>query len=107
MKSAKYLIMIDYAKVPKLEYKYTECKTLVEAMEAADRMKDESIEPIYLLKVMERTGKAEKLEGGVTEYQYKAVMCRRSVGWHVNNDHNGETNDIMVVQYWRNTWWTA
>ena len=99
----KYVLYIDYkadytAKSGmSIEYRAMEAKNFKEAIEEADKILDKEI--LYLIRIMETTGKIEKMDGGWKMQDYKAVMCYRTCGWHMNTAENGEEKHIVTRHY--------
>ena len=54
-------------------------KAVAEAVIEADATHDP--ETMYLIQIMEKTGKVEKVGGGVKAQTYKAIMEKRSTKW--------------------------
>lgn len=78
----KYVLYIDYRASYKpmySEYRPMNAKTIAEAIIEADAIHDP--ETMYLIRIMEKTGKVEKVEGGVKVQAYKAFMEKRSTKW--------------------------
>lgn len=88
----KYLIMIDY-KADKgnngFEYKEIDVKDVTEAILEADHMIND--DDIYLIKLLKKAGKAEKVEGcgDLKATPYKSFLVRRRYNWHAS-DKDGE-----------------
>ena len=91
----KFLIYTDYKanEGPVCGYSYEpiEAKDILEAIEIADRKFSNRV---YLMQIMQKVGKIEKDEIVRIE-TYKAVLCRRSFGWHRNTKENSETEHIV------------
>ena len=51
----KYALMIDYAKIPGLKHVELEAKTLIEAIDEANKIDYESENPIYLMEIYEKS----------------------------------------------------
>ena len=85
-----YLALIDY-KANKgnngFDYKEIEAKNVVEAILVADHMINN--DDIYLIKLMKKEGKAEKIGGGIKATKFKSFMVRRQCNWHAS-DTDGE-----------------
>ena len=81
----KYALMIDYAKIPGLKHVELEAKTLIEAIDEANKIDYESENPIYVMEIYEKSGKAEKVESGLTRTEYVPVLCKRN-DWHSMKD---------------------
>lgn len=78
----KYVLYIDYRASYKpmyCEYHPMNAKTIAEAIIEADAIHDP--ETMYLIQIMEKTGKVEKVGGGVKVQAYKAFMEKRSTKW--------------------------
>lgn len=78
----KYVLYIDYRASYKpmcSEYCPMNAKTMAEAIIEADAAHDSNT--MYLIRIMEKTGKAEKVGGGVKAQSYKAIMEKRSTKW--------------------------
>lgn len=78
----KYVLYIDYRASYKplySEYRPMNAKTITEAIIEADAIHDP--ETMYLIQIMEKTGKVEKVGGGVKAQAYKAFMEKRSTKW--------------------------
>lgn len=84
----KYIIYKDYLTGEHhigYEYIGIDAKTDFEAIEQADKMWNP--EEHYLIRIMRKIGKVEKMFDGWKRQYYEAVMCKRSnaVGWHAND----------------------
>lgn len=78
----KYVLYIDYRtsyKPMTSEYRPMEAKTMTEAVIEADATHDPST--MYLIRIMEKNGKAVKVEGGVKAQAYTTIMEKRSTKW--------------------------
>lgn len=78
----KYVLYIDYRASHKpmySEYKPLEAKNIKEAIIEADAMHNP--ETMYLIRIMEKTGKIEKVESDVKAQTYIAIMEKRSTKW--------------------------
>ena len=88
----KYLVLIDY-KANKgnngFDYKEIEAKDVTEAILTVDHMINN--DDIYLLKLMKKEGRTEKVEGceGVKATHYQSFLVRRRHNWHAS-DRDGE-----------------
>ena len=98
----KYTLYIDYkASVASWKdtnsYKYIsmDAKNLEEAIAEADSLWNDSI---YLMRIMKKEGKIGRADGAKFE-TYKAILCRRSYGWHRNTEENSESIHV-VNKYW-------
>ncbi len=82
-----------------IEYIELEGKTILEAMAEADKIW-EADGNIYLARIMERFGKTEResVADSTWKYSYfKAVLARRSFGWHINDSEHGENEHIAKM----------
>lgn len=100
----KYVIYIDYRVTSKNKYEYRtmEAKNFKEAIEEAEKIYDSKT--MYLIRIMEREGKAYRVEGdpkSCKSQNFRAVECKRSCegGWHSNTNENSEREH--VVRYTR------
>lgn len=95
----KYLLYIDYVSAdPRvMEYRNMEASNLLDAIEEADKAWDELDGSVYLMRIMEATSKIYKKEYGYGQ-KFKAVLCRRSFGWHLNTHKNSESYHIVERQ---------
>ena len=78
----KYVLYIDYRanyKPMYSEYKPLKAKNIKEAIIEADAMHNP--ETMYLIRIMEKTGKVEKVESDVKAQTYTAIMEKRSTKW--------------------------
>lgn len=78
----KYVLYIDYRASYKpmySEYKPLAAKNIKEAIIEADKMHDP--ETMYLIRIMDKTGKAEKVESDVRAQTYVATLEKRSTKW--------------------------
>lgn len=83
----KYALMIDYEKIGRLDHVELEASTLIEAIDEANEIQFQSENPIYLMEIYEKSGKAEKVERGLTRTTFEPVLCKRS-DWHsMKNEH--------------------
>lgn len=96
----KFVLYIDYKanEGPACGYAYKkiEAKDLMEAIQKADNAFSQRV---YLMQIMEKTGKVEKEEGGWKNETFEAVLCRRSYGWHRNTKENSEAEHIAKRHY--------
>lgn len=88
MAAPKYILYIDYmsnstAPMARVGYQYIPmmASNLMDAIIEADQAFDPNNH--YLIRIMEKCGKVEKLSG-IWKAPYKAILCRRSHGWHQN-----------------------
>jgi len=88
----KYIIYIDYkadytANGGKdSEFIKAEAKTLLDAIAEADALYNGNV---YLIRIMEKDGKASRANG-CTAQLYRAILCKRSAGWHRNTEEYSE-----------------
>lgn len=78
----KYVLYIDYRASYKpmySEYKPLEAKNIKEAIIEADAM--HNADTMYLIRIMEKTGKVEKVESDIKAQIYTAIMEKRSTKW--------------------------
>lgn len=78
----KYILYIDYRasyKPMTAEYIALNAKTIAEAIIEADATHDQ--ETMYLIRIMEKRGKVEKVESDVKAQTYTAIMEKRSTKW--------------------------
>ena len=96
----KFVMYIDYAAGSKkfVEYREMQATDLEAAIIEADAAIEASEEEIYLTRIMKKVGKIEKVADFKTE-TFQAVLCRRSAGWHLNNDKNCENTHIAKRMY--------
>ena len=84
----KFTLCIDYkaATGKGLEYIQMNATKILDAISEADGMWNDEI---YMMQIMEKEGKTERMDWSrVTTY--RAVLARRSYGWHLNNKQNSE-----------------
>lgn len=94
----KFALYIDYKKNG-LDYRVMEAKTLEEAIEEAEKLWNS--EEHFLMRIMKKVGKIEKEDDFKVE-TFKAVLCKRSHGWHLNNEENSES-EHFAKRYYTNT----
>lgn len=103
----KFIAYIDYKAGYKadcgkdFEYVPLNAKSLIEAIAEVDTMWNDKI---YLIRIMQKDGKIEKVEDYKTE-RYKAILCRRSYGWHQNTEEYSESEHVVKKCYtedWEN-----
>ena len=78
----KYVLYIDYRASHKpmtWEYRQMNAKNIAEAVIEADAVHDS--ETMYLIRIMEKTGKVEKVGGDIKAQSYKTIMEKRSTKW--------------------------
>lgn len=83
----KYVMYIDYRKVGKIEYLPLNAKAIGEAIVEADEMHNP--DTMYLIRLMEKDGKCEKVESDLKAQVYTAFMEKRSSKWaHFEGEHS-------------------
>lgn len=91
----KFAIYTDYKagkeQITDFEYQTIEANDILEVIDIADRKFNDKV---YLMRIMERTGKVEKENSDWNTETYEAVLCRRSFGWHKNTKENSEEKHI-------------
>lgn len=78
----KYLLYIDYlASYKPLTYEYRpmNANNIAEAIIEADAVHDSKT--MYLIQIMEKIGKVEKVESDIKAQSYKTIMEKRSTKW--------------------------
>ena len=78
----KYVLYIDYRasyKPMTCEYRTMNAKNIAEAIIEADAVHDS--ETMYLVRIMEKSGKVEKVESDIKAQSYEAIMEKRSTKW--------------------------
>lgn len=78
----KYVLYIDYRASYKpmySEYRPMDAKTMADAVIEADATHNP--ETMYLIRIMEKNGKIERLGGSVKAQTYTTVMEKRSTKW--------------------------
>lgn len=102
----KYVLYVDYRanEARSYEYKMLDAKNMVEAVSEADKIYNPS--KMYLVRIMERRGKVEKI-AGVSTRVYEAMLCKRSLtgGWHENISENSESEHCARYFYMKNISW--
>ena len=78
----QYVLYIDYRAKhnPAYEYLVLESENLKEAIVEADRIHD--IDTMYLVRIMEKIGKVDKVESNIRAKTYKAIIEKRSTKWY-------------------------
>lgn len=96
----KYVVYVDFL-CNKYDYFGLTAKTPYEAVAEAERIYNHirKREGVYLIRIMEKSGKVERLSDWKRQ-KYVARLCKRSVerGWHENDDIHGE-NPHEVYKY--------
>lgn len=78
----KFVLYIDYrasCKPMYSEYRPMKAKTLVEAIVEADAI--HNFETMYLIRIMEKSGRARKVASDVKANVYEAILEKRSTKW--------------------------
>lgn len=84
----KYVLYIDYRASYKpltSEYRKLEAKTLSEAILEADAQYNP--DTMYLMRIMVKAGKAEKVESDIKRTAYRAKLERRTRWTETNDEH--------------------
>ena len=92
----KYVLYIDYSATYKpltSEYRKLEAKTLSDAILEADKQYDP--DTMYLMRIMAKDGKTEKVESDIKRTAYRAELERRTRWTETNAEH--------VVGYYKAT----
>lgn len=87
----KYIIYIDYRanyKPMTCEYRPLNAKTIKEAVIEADTIHNS--ETMYLVKIMEKSGKFEKVESDIKAQTYAAIMEKRSKWAAAETEHKAK-----------------
>lgn len=86
----KYILYIDYnASYKRMtwEYRVITAKNIAEAIIEADAIYNE--DTMYLIRIMEKRGKLEKVASNVKAQLYTAIMEKRSTRWlAMENNHD-------------------
>ena len=98
----KYILYTDYCAGQNKQYEYRElsAKTLLEAIGEADKIRKSDPLEIYLTRIMEYHS-TEKEEGCSKKEIYRAVLCERSHGWHLNDIMNSESDHYAAKRIYR------
>ena len=78
----KYVLYIDYRasyKPMTYEYRPMNAKNIAEAIIEADAVHD--TKTMYLIRIMEKSGKVEKIASDIKAQSYEAIMEKRSTKW--------------------------
>lgn len=85
-----YVLYIDYSasyKPMTCEYRALNAKNIAEAIIEADA--NHNPETMYLIRIMEKNGKVEKVDRDVKAQTYTAIMEKRSTKWAAaERDHS-------------------
>ena len=79
----QYVLYIDYRanhKPASYEYILMDAENLQHAIIEADSV--HNADTMYLVRIMEKSGKVEKVESGIKAQTYKAIMEKRSTKWN-------------------------
>lgn len=85
----KYVLYIDYRESFKpmtWEYRALNAKTIADAIIEADTIHNQKT--MYLIEIMEKRGKVEKVESGIKAQTYTAIMEKRSTKWAAAEIHH-------------------
>lgn len=97
----KYILYIDYNasyKPMTSEYRTLNAKTIGEAIIEADAIHDQKT--MYLIRIMEKRGKIEKVESDVKAQTYTAIMEKRSTKWAVAETEHSAKHFITKFSDW-------
>lgn len=97
----KYVLYIDYrASYKPLPYEYRpmDAKTMAEAIVEADAVHDP--ETMYLVRIMEKKGKAPKVESDVKAQTYEAILEKRSTKWTAMESEHGVNHYVAKFCDW-------
>lgn len=88
----KYILYIDYSasyKPMTSEYRAMNAKNIAEAIIEADAIHNQGT--MYLIRIMEKRGKVEKVESNIKAQTYTAIMEKRSTKWAAaETDHSAK-----------------
>lgn len=90
----KLLAVIDKKASAGFDYVELNAKDILAAMSEADTLMNETI---YLIKILKKVGKIEKVDNMKTE-KYEAVITNRGNGWHINDYEHAEA-PLTVRKY--------
>ena len=88
----KYVLYIDYRNNPAkprggYEYRPMNAETMAQAVAEADSILN--VETMYMIKIMEKSGKEISVERGLRMQKFTAVLEKRRVNWCIpENEHN-------------------
>lgn len=104
----KYVLYIDYRASYKpmySEYKPLEAKNIKEAIIEADAMYN--ADTMYLIRIMEKTGKVEKVESDIRAQIYTAIMEKRSTKWAAMDEEQTYNGHHQVRHFYAkfNDWY--
>ena len=77
----QYVLYIDYRAKhnPPYEYLAMDAENMQDAIVEADKI--HNVDTMYLVRLMEKRGKVEKVQSGVKVQTYKAIIEKRSTKW--------------------------
>ena len=77
----QYVLYIDYRvkHIPSYEYLAMDAENLQDAIVEADKI--HNADTMYLVRLMEKSGKVEKVESDLKALTYKAIIEKRSTKW--------------------------
>lgn len=84
----KYIVYVDYsAFYNPMAYEYIELKanSLAAAVAEADSMFDH--EKMYIIRILEKTGKPENVESNIKAQLYTSILEKRSTKWREFTSH--------------------
>lgn len=86
----KYIAIIDHAASTGKGFSHIdlESKNTLEAMQESESLKTDGV---YLVKIAEKSGKAEKREGAKRTL-YRETLCNRGGGWNPCTESHGESS---------------
>ena len=89
-----FVAVIDYrAGKGALKAVELKAKDMIEAMNEAENLIDESV---YMIQLAKRIGNVVKTDYG-KDYHFLTVLCNRGNGWHANDDKHGEVSSEVVI----------
>lgn len=97
----KYIVYIDYRASYKpltVEYRALSAKTIAEAVFEADAIHDP--ESMYLVQIMEKSGKVEKVSSDVKALAYTAIMEKRSTKWAMPESKHSAKHFVTRFGEW-------
>ena len=100
----KYLVYIDYRTSHKplaFEYRVLDARTISEAIVEADRIWDDKT--MYLAQVMEKRGRAEKVESDIKALTYAAILEKRSTSWAIPERNHAVKHFVSKYGEWFET----
>lgn len=100
----KYVLYIDYQasyKPMTCEYQALSAKNIAEAIIEADARYDSNT--MYLIRIMEKRGKVEKVESGVKAQTYISIMEKRSTKWAAAETEHNVRHFVMKNCDWFET----